>query len=133
MFTEVRIYSLPDENFKLESDVIDYFCNKLPNQGYVFHFYRHGIRCKRNTLLFFQYNKYIIAKAVVLERKGLKLYLQSNTVKLSNRRVLTSELGVEWFPDNDESDTRLLTTHVQQGPLFINPKHAVIIDRKCFR
>lgn len=132
MYNEVRIYAIPPKNFKDAAEFRDYLLKKLPRQRYIFYFEKHGIRCKDNTLIYFQYDNYIIAKAVVVTRIKLKLYLKKGTVELAHRKVLTCELGVNWFPEGDPIRSRLLNNHVQKGPLFIDPDDAQIIDNKCF-
>lgn len=132
MYDEVRIYAIPPKNFKDATEFRDYLLKRLPRQRYIFYFEKHGIRCEDNALIYFQYDNYIIAKAVVETRIKLKLYLQKGTVDIARRKVLTSELGVHWFPKGDPTKSRLLINYVQMGPLFIDPADAEIIDSKCF-
>lgn len=132
MHQQVRIFALSKKEFADCGKVVDYFRNELPKKGYMFDLLKHRFKCVDDTLIYFQYDKHIIAKAITNERIDNELPIDGNSIEMSKNWVLTSALGVIWWRRGNPKKDSTLEKHVQQGALYIDPTCEQKIYELCF-
>lgn len=135
MYNAVKIFVLDEKDvrFQTEKAVIHFFIYSLFWRGLRMHLSGRKYKVEDNTLIYFQYKGFIVAKAVADSNSGTELKIRRDSIRIRRARVATSNMNIRIWPYGNPAKARMLLHPAPFGTHFIDPSCTESIDSCCFQ